>query len=182
MKRFVLILLGLWLFGGVAYAQYDERERLANDPRSAGAGAYHAKRSLMSLGSNDRSSWTVPAQQRDGSWTQRYVSSNDNITIRVPQRRVSRTAQQKVNRKAQRDAEHSAWLEQRNAQLEAAKEAQREQDRIRQGRLPRMRPIAKWVMRATWPPRRVIIGRNRCVIGRWPSRHGDWMSNIRPVV
>lgn len=134
MKRIVLLLVGLVLFGGVAHAQYDERERLANDPRSAGAGAYHAKRSLLSLGSNDRSSWTVPAQQRDGSWTQRYVSSNDNITIRVPQRRVSRTAQQKVNRKAQRDAEHSAWLEQRNAQLEAAQEAQRERDRIRRAK------------------------------------------------
>ena len=134
MKKLILIILGVCLFHGVAHAQYDERERLANDPRSAGAGAYQAKRSLLSLGSNNPSSWTAPAQQRDGSWTQRYVSWNDNITIRTPQRRVSRTAQQKVDRKVQRDAEHSAWLAQRQAQIDAAKEAQRERDRIRRER------------------------------------------------
>ena len=134
MKRIVLLLVGVMLFGSVAHAQYDERERLANDPRSAGAGAYHAKRSLMSLGSNNPNAWTVPAQQRDGSWTQRYVSSNDNITIRTPQRRVSRTAQQTVARKAQRDADHAAWLEKRQAQIDAAKEAQRERDRIRRAK------------------------------------------------
>ena len=106
-KTFWVILV--WLFAvNEALAQYDDRDGWANDPTSAAAGAYQAKRSLQSLGSNDMSSWTVPARTSSGAWTQQRVSSNHDITIRVPQRRVSRAAQQQAAKRAQRDADHEA--------------------------------------------------------------------------
>lgn len=132
-KDFYILLVLLFAVSEVS-AQSDYHDQLANDPTSAAAGAYQAKRSLWSLGSNDMSSWTVPARTQSGAWTQQRVHSNRNITIRPPQRRVSRTTQQKAAKKAQRDAEHSEWLEKRNAQIEAAKEAQRDRDRIRRQR------------------------------------------------
>ena len=124
MNRVVLTLFGICLFCVVGKAQYDERERLANDQRSAAAAAYQSKQSLLSLGSDNPADWTVPSQRRDGSWTQRYVNTNDNITIRVPQRRVSSQASKNAAKKAQRDLEHREWLEMRNEKLRQAKEAQ----------------------------------------------------------
>lgn len=124
MNRVVLTLLGICLFCVVGKAQYDERGRLANDQKSAAAAAYQSKQSLFSLGSNNPADWTAPAQRRDGSWTQRYVYTNDNSTIRIPQRRVNSQAQQKAVKQAQRDSEHREWLEMRNERLRQAKKAQ----------------------------------------------------------
>ena len=133
-KTFWVILV--WLFAvNEALAQYDDRDGWANDPTSAAAGAYQAKRSLQSLGSNDMSSWTVPARTNSGAWTQQRVSSNHDITIRVPQRRVSRTAQQQAAKKAQRDADHEAWLESRRTQIAAAKQAQQQREEARRKRV-----------------------------------------------
>ncbi len=134
MRYFLLSLAFCLLVNAEVSAQSDDRDQWANDPTSAASGAYQAKRSLQSLGSNDMSSWTVPARTQSGAWTQQRVYSKRNFTIQPPQRRVNRSTQQKAAKKAQRDADHSAWLEQRNAQIEAAKEAQRNRDRIRRER------------------------------------------------
>lgn len=135
MRRTLLLLAALLVLSTSAMAQYDDRDGWANDPTSAAAGAYQAKRSLQSLGSNDMSSWTVPARTNSGAWTQQRVSSNHDITIRVPQRRVSRTAQQQAAKRAQRDADHEAWLESRRAQIEAANEERQQRAEERRRRI-----------------------------------------------